>query len=99
MNFDSSKIDVITKDLSPREAVEVCINITHHKFSENFSINQDDIPSALLYFHTLVDKIEAKRTCISPIDPVMHESIVALFYLRNIIISLSDEDVAQSVLP
>ena len=90
MIFASSYIDTMTKDLSQREALEICIDITHHNFSENFTVNKDDIPSALLYFHTLIDKIEEKRQGLSSIDPVVHESIAALIYLRNMVISLSD---------
>ena len=90
MNFDSSYIDTVTKDLSPREALEMCIDITHHNFSENFTVDKDDIPSALLYFHTLIDKIEEERKNLSSIDPVVHESIVALSYLRGMIVQISN---------
>mgnify|MGYP003625964498 CR=1 FL=1 len=89
MDFDSSYIDTMTKDLSQREALEICIDITHHNFSENFTVDEGDIPSALLYFHTLIDKIEEKRQGLSSIDPVIHESIAALFYLRSMVIKLS----------
>ena len=99
MNFDVSTIDNITKNMTPREMVEACVDIAHYSFSNNLVLEKKDVPSVIEYCYALIDKIESQIDSFPRIDPVLLESRNTIRNLRRFIIEATDFYVEEGSLP